>query len=259
MNEAEILAYQREQFVASGMSPEEVDRVFGTGAWEYEKRVAAEETGDPWPFVPQAEAEAFLPAVYAAPPAAAPPVLPPTLPPIPLVLPITQLGGTSMTYNGYAPLPGSSPPSSLLVQSTANDGVTVPQGDNIALLGILSAAIRSGGTILLGFIRTLIARVGWGTIVTILGTALAAKILAMLNDGDPDDKKVLLGKRKHKRYSIGRNPRLRTLLKVANRVDGIFDQYDKGITRFRTRVKGPKARTRTIYVDRPQKDLTIVR
>ena len=45
-------------------------------------------------------------------------------------------------------------------------------------------------------------------------------------------------KRKPKRYSIGTNPRLNTLLKVGKRVDNIFVRYDKRISKFRSRLRG---------------------
>lgn len=200
MNEAEILAYQREQFAAKGMSAAEIDRVFGTGAWAYETRVSREEAGDPYPFVPggmeQLVTEPQRPIDgYPGPlpweqrqEAMITPYIPPILP----------NGGTSMAYNGRALLPGSAPTNGVGTLLPFTGGYDVVQaGFPLALPAVLLSIaglrylITTGAAVSLGFIRALIARVGWPSIALVVGTSLAAKILAMLNDNASDMAEVL--------------------------------------------------------------------
>lgn len=52
------------------------------------------------------------------------------------------------------------------------------------------------------------------------------------------------GKKRRKRYSIGSNPRLGTLIKVGRHVGRVYDRYDKSVNTFRRGIKGPTARRR---------------
>lgn len=66
------------------------------------------------------------------------------------------------------------------------------------------------------------------------------------------------GKRKGKRYSIGRNPRLLTLLKVAKLVDNIFVAYNKRVGKYARRTKDPGRKV--FYADsKAKRDITVVR
>lgn len=95
-----------------------------------------------------------------------------------------------MAINGYAPLPGSPPPASLMMVATNGTGGDITDTSE-SPVALIMGVVRSGGTLLLGFIRSLIAKFGWAMIATAiaatLGTAAVAKILAMLNDGSPDN------------------------------------------------------------------------
>ncbi|GAI00640.1 unnamed protein product [marine sediment metagenome] len=71
------------------------------------------------------------------------------------------------------------------------------------------------------------ASVAWNTIANLFG----------LNPADAIAVAESM-KKKGKRYSIGTNPRLNTLLKVGKRVDNIFVRYDKRISKFRSRLRG---------------------
>jgi len=183
MNESEILAYQREKMAASGTSSAELDRIFGTGAWAYETRVASQEAGDPYPFVPVEAIGSPSLVGYSAPE-------PELLGPPPRALaPGPAEGVVTMITNGRAVLPGAGPPAVMLT-TVSDGGGALPDTSDISIQGLISI-LRGGSALFLGFIRMLISRVGWTAIAAVLGTALAAKVLAMLNDGTSDSTDVL--------------------------------------------------------------------
>jgi hypothetical protein len=91
--------------------------------------------------------------------------------------PITG-GGTFMT----AINPGDSPTNGYASVAVSTAGDTYGGRDQIGWWAILLA----GGTIVLGAIKWLIAKVGWQTILAVVGTAVGAKILALINDGSSD-------------------------------------------------------------------------
>lgn len=106
----------------------------------------------------------------------------------------------------------------------------------------VAGALVAAGTLTLGLLKNLLAKYGATILKTLIGAAAFKEFMDMLLGGKPDTA-VVKARGKKKRYSIGANPRLNTLLKVAKRVDNIFVSYDKRISKFRTRVKGPRRRT----------------
>ncbi len=84
-------------------------------------------------------------------------------------------------------LPGSSPTEATSMSMVTTDNTYQGQTSQ-AWWGFL----LGGGTLALGVIRWLISKVGWQAIAAVLGTALAAKVAAMLNDGTPDSQDVMI-------------------------------------------------------------------
>lgn len=121
-----------------------------------------------------------------------------------------------------------------------------PQGEimtaGLPLLGLGVGA----GVMTLGALKTLLARFGPVILKAAIGGLAFSKLMDMLGIGASDDTPIKVGKKRAKRYSIGANPRLNTLLKVAKKVDNIFVSYDRRVSKFRSRIKGP-ARRRAPY------------
>ncbi len=101
-----------------------------------------------------------------------------------------------------------------------------------AVLRLLLRAL--GGKFTLGMVRGWISKYGGTVVRTVLGAALFAVVFDAL-DGGLDDDTVFYKRRAPKRYTIGANPRLNTLLKVAKRVDNIFVKYESRMKKFRGR------------------------
>lgn len=165
------------------------------------------------------------------------PPQPPDQLPLELVGGAGALGGTNMAYNGY----------------TTGNGV-VAQSTGLPILGGLSAlglaglrkAILRAGVLTLGAMKQLYSRYGAQVLKMLVGAAAFKEFLDILDIGVPDETPIKI-RRAPKRYSIGTNPRLNTLLKVGKRVDNIFLRYDKRISKFRSRLRGTATRSRRYY------------
>lgn len=121
----------------------------------------------------------------------------------------------------------------------------------IVTAGIGALPVLGGiAALTLGTIKALISRYGWTIVRGLLGGVAAASVIKLITAGAPDDKKVSLRKRR-KRYSIGANPRINTLLKVAKKVDNIFASYDTRMRKFRGRIRGYRPRTQARYYRPP--------
>lgn len=101
-----------------------------------------------------------------------------------------------------------------------------------------------GGGITIGILKGLLAKFGPVILKSLIGAGAFAAFLKLIGFGAGDETVVpgvTLGKKKAKRYSIGKNPRLNTLLKVGKRVDNIFASYDARVKKFRSRLRGVPA------------------
>jgi len=177
-----------------------------------------------------------------------PPTAPTPLPIRPIPLPVVPAG---LLPTGGLGLPTVDPGSPIgeLLSGWGVEGW--PLGETAAATGgtVVEAGLPAIGAagITLGAAKALLAKFGPTILKAILGAGVFAGFMKLLGIGAPDTtlvKSVSTGKR---RYSIGGNPRLNTLLKVAKRVDNIFASYDSRISKFRSRIKGPQRRRANYY------------
>jgi len=111
---------------------------------------------------------------------------------------------------------------------------------------VAAALALVGGRIALGFLRMMFRNYG-PAILTFFkrwGTPIA--LIALIMSGLPDEH-MITSKTRAKRYSIGTNPRLGTLLKVSKRCDNLLVKTDNRIRKFRARIKGPQRTGRRYY------------
>jgi len=105
----------------------------------------------------------------------------------------------------------------------------------IPMMGGLGAGLAGlaglGGKVTLGFLRSLFAKYGPTLIKALVGGAAFGWIMSLIMGDDPDDKLVSL-KKKPKRYTIGSNPRVRTLQKVARHCQRLLKRHEKVIREF---------------------------
>jgi len=143
-------------------------------------------------------------------------------------------------------------------------GDQAPQGIGMTGAGIIPVGgpgllLAGAAGVTLGFLKSLWAAYGPTVLKMLVGGATFGTIVKMITGGVSDDTVVKLGGKRKKRYSIGTNPRMNTLLKVAKRVDNIFISYDKRMTKFRSRIKGPRKPARqprygpTAYLSRVER------
>ena len=159
-------------------------------------------------------------------------------------------GGPQQGPVVYKPKPGYVPPVVMpgtpgeeLVPGSVTGEPTLPGG--IVTAGGPGLLLSAGaGGITLGFLKGLWAQFGPTALKALVGGTVFATIMKLITGGASDDTPISLKARK-KRYSIGTNPRLSTLLKVGKRVDNIFVAYDKRISKFRSRLRGTSRTTRT--------------
>jgi len=105
----------------------------------------------------------------------------------------------------------------------------------------------------LGALKSLLAKFGPTIVKSIIGAAAFKTLMDLIFGGASDDTPVKVSTRKRsKRYSIGTNPRINTLLKVGKRVDNIFANYDQRIRKFRSRLRGYSPPRRHTYAPSPR-------
>lgn len=155
--------------------------------------------------------------------------------------PTDPIGGTTVSYNG--------------IDTGYDTGITpgavqtgFPIAAVVASLGLV--AFKSGAKLMLGFLKQLYTKYGASVLKFLIGAAAFKEFLDLIGIGAPDESLVTV-KRGRKRYSIGANPRLNTLLKVGKYVDNLMLRTDRRIRKFRSRLRGyaPRGRTR-YYSDR---------
>ena len=121
----------------------------------------------------------------------------------------------------------------------------------------LAPVIVGAGTITLGVAKWLLQRFGSTALKALVGGLAFKEIMDLIFGGASDETTIKVRKKSPRRYSIGSNPRLNTLLKVGKRVDNIFARYDSRIRKFRSRLRGsPRPRRR--YYDAPNPYLSPV-
>ena len=146
---------------------------------------------------------------------------PPSMPVLPVVMP--TLMPTPMVTPAIAP--------------TMATPMALP-----AIAGVVAALPKvAGATLTLGFLKSLLAKYGPYLLKMMVGAATFATIVKLITGGASDETMIKIS-RKKKRLSIGANPRLNTLLKVGKFVDNTFNRYDKRISKFRSRLRGPRPR-----------------
>lgn len=117
-------------------------------------------------------------------------------------------------------------------------GSTVEETSNIAPLAIAGAAALVvplvGRVISLGIIRQIIARFGPVAVKLAIGTLAFNEVMDLIGLGAPDGSMFQFGKKKKKRrrYSIGANPRVRTLAKVSGHCKRLLKRHEKVIREF---------------------------
>jgi len=166
------------------------------------------------------------------------------------------LGGTKMAlvapiYDGIDTSGGGM----LLPTTTGGTALTAKQ---ISILNnvdqnavaLLVQQISAGAWIAaLGTAATIAAGLGvpvWVMLAALVAAGLiSAAVVIKMKSVNKTAKIVKSGG--HKRYSIGANPRMRTLLKVAKRVDNIFISYDRRMNKFRSRIRGSYRPQRISY------------
>jgi hypothetical protein len=194
-------------------------------------------------------------------------ITPPTTTlPVPVTLPVPSqppvVGGSPynpvtdawLTDGGgmggqYADGPVSAYDASASFYTGETGGVVATQTGLPIIGGIAGAIARTGvWTMLLGYARQLLAQYGPTVLKAIVGAAAFATIMKLIGIGAPDDTPVKVGgKGRAKRYSIGTNPRLGTLLKVSKRCDNLLTKTDNRIRKFRSRLHGYRTPRRRSY------------
>lgn len=174
--------------------------------------------------------------------------------PIPVVIPLSTDGGTRMPDNllfdgEVTQLPGQLP-GAVYPTVTATPvvaGLALPV--LVPALRLLVAALLRARVVSLGVIRQLVARYGNGILGFIFPAAAIAAIIDLINGDESDDTQLKTKPKRKRRYSIGANPRLNTLLKVGKAVDNIFVRYDRRVSKFRARIRGisPRPAQRHFY------------
>lgn len=154
------------------------------------------------------------------------------LPPSELIQPTLPIGGPQLMTitDGYVPLPG------------------MPTGPTATPMAF--PLVAGLGVWTVGMLKALLARFGPTILKGIIGAAAFKEFMDLIFGGAPDDTPLRTppgAKGRARRYSIGANPRLGTLIKVAKRVDNLFNQYDKRISKFRSRIRGPRRATVRYY------------
>lgn len=175
--------------------------------------------------------------------------------PAPLVspLPIELVGGADVTtYNGNGGglYPNQFNGVAANYNGNAGPAAIVPAaafGPVIALgLAALRALLRRGLTLNVGMFRALWAKWGPTVMKGLLGAAVISQFIELINQGFNDDVAVYVkGKGRRRRYSIGANPRIGTLIKVSK----VCDRHTKrmyhrfrhaGLIRMPRRTRYPK-------------------
>ena len=145
--------------------------------------------------------------------------------PVPTPQPFTPFWSAQPAYAAPS-VPAVAPP----VQPQVGPAI-VATGGVVVLRALLRAL---GGKFTLGMARNWMSKYGPPIVRLALGAALFGVIVDAI-DGGLDDDAVFVKRRSPKRYTIGANPRLNTLLKVAKRVDNIFVKYESRMKKFRGR------------------------
>lgn len=100
-------------------------------------------------------------------------------------------------------------------------------------LGAGLPLIALGGGIALGSLRGLWTKFGPTVIKALVGGGVFAGIMKLIMGDDPDEKIIDLNRlKRRKRYTIGSNPRVRTLAKVSRHCQRLLKRHEKVIREF---------------------------
>ncbi len=100
-----------------------------------------------------------------------------------------------------------------------------PMGFPLAVAGAIV-------TLSLGFLKRFAARFGMKALKVLIGAAAFKEFLDLIGIGAPDETEIRIRKGAKRRYSIGNNPRVRTLQKVARHVQRMLKRHDKVLREF---------------------------
>jgi len=138
-------------------------------------------------------------------------------------------GVTRTIYNGVGELPGAEVVTGAVQTSMAGAGV-IGGGGVAPYIGV--------GTLTLGVLRQLLIKFGPTILKALLGAAAFSWLLNAIGLGLGDDTPVPdsitagMGKKKRRRYTIGSNPRVRTLQKVSRHCQRLLKRHEKVIREF---------------------------
>ncbi len=125
------------------------------------------------------------------------------------------------------------------VQAGLYNGVTTPYYGNGGVAAAPAAFplaipfIGALGFLSLGLFKRLLIRFGPLLLKTLIGAAAFKEFMDLIGIGAPDETEVKISiKRKKRRYSIGSNPRVRTLAKVSRHCQRLLKAHEKVIKEF---------------------------
>ncbi|MBA7541976.1 hypothetical protein ES705_34292 [subsurface metagenome] len=99
--------------------------------------------------------------------------------------------------------------------------------------GLIRLLVGLGGKMSLGFFKTLLQRFGPNALKLALGGAVFGFFMDLVDGGLDDSIEVPFSvRRKPKRYTIGNNPRVKTLQRVARHTMKLLKRHDKYIKEF---------------------------
>ncbi len=145
-------------------------------------------------------------------------------------------GGTSLALSGglLAPPPD---PAILGIPGLGHVPATIDQLVGVVkplVPQIIALAGQSKWAAIAALLVGALGSLPWTTILAVVAALVGLGLLAKWIY----DKIKARGRKRRKRYSIGSNPRMGTLLKVGKKVDNIFLRYDKRVRKFRSRIRG---------------------
>jgi len=120
--------------------------------------------------------------------------------------------------------------------------------------GQITSMVQAGNIV--GAVRYLIALVGAKKLLSIIGAAVALGLLAIGVYNLIKNSKEAKAGRRRRRFSIGYNPRLGTLIKVAKHTDKLTRKFAQRM-RHAGLIRSPGRHT--YYPQRGRRDLTVVR
>ena len=159
-----------------------------------------------------------------------PPVMPPPIPVQQMQPPLiaqTQPAVTKVGYNGVTEFNGA-----YAGQEEAAIPTAIPLiGAGLAAVGLVLP--RLAGKFSLGFLKSLWMRFGPKILKAAIGVLAFNEMMDLIGIGAPDSTVMdVAGAKKKRRYSIGANPRVRTLANVSRHCKRLLKRHEKVIREF---------------------------